>query len=161
MDSYGDREYTNFLVYFICIFNFVLFFTGVVLHIYFSTCHFDDSTRFAWNCDQVRYTQFFCRRFDFEYIHAFFRHWCQCYFILSSTSTNPFQNSPLFLPLYLKCMDELGWASLQPLFACPFLNDVFNPQILHIGNLITIGLNLGCAFAPTTGALIAFRFLCM
>jgi hypothetical protein len=37
----------------------------------------------------------------------------------------------------------------------------FDPrfQVLHIGNLIYLAFNLGCAFAPTAGSLIAFRFL--
>jgi hypothetical protein len=32
-------------------------------------------------------------------------------------------------------------------------------KILHICNLVHIGFNLGCAFSPTAGSLIAFRFL--
>ncbi|KAJ6455268.1 major facilitator superfamily domain-containing protein [Mycena vitilis] len=31
--------------------------------------------------------------------------------------------------------------------------------VLNLGNLITIAFSLGCAFAPTSGALLAFRFL--
>jgi hypothetical protein len=34
-------------------------------------------------------------------------------------------------------------------------------QVLHISNLAHGVLNLGCAFSPTSGSLIAFRFLCM
>jgi hypothetical protein len=33
-------------------------------------------------------------------------------------------------------------------------------QVLHISNLFTLAFSLGCAFAPNTGALIGFRFLC-
>jgi len=32
-------------------------------------------------------------------------------------------------------------------------------QLLHIGNILTLGFSLGCAYAPTTGTFIAFRFL--
>ena len=32
-------------------------------------------------------------------------------------------------------------------------------QILHIGNIFTLFFSLGCAYSPTTGSLIAFRFL--
>lgn len=32
-------------------------------------------------------------------------------------------------------------------------------QVLHIANVFSLAFNLGCAFAPNTGALIAFRFL--
>ena len=32
-------------------------------------------------------------------------------------------------------------------------------QILHLGNIFSMVLALGCAFAPNTGALLAFRFL--
>jgi len=31
--------------------------------------------------------------------------------------------------------------------------------VLHIANIFTLGFNLGCAFAPTTRALIGLRFL--
>ena len=34
-------------------------------------------------------------------------------------------------------------------------------QLLHIGNICTLCFNVGCAYAPTTGALIGFRLLCM
>lgn len=32
-------------------------------------------------------------------------------------------------------------------------------QVLHIGNLLFLCFNLGCALAPTTNIFIAFRFL--
>ena len=33
------------------------------------------------------------------------------------------------------------------------------PQVLHINMFLFAGFNLGCAFSPTVGSLIAFRFL--
>jgi hypothetical protein len=33
-------------------------------------------------------------------------------------------------------------------------------EVLHISNLAHMVFNLGCAFSPTSGSLIAFRFLC-
>jgi hypothetical protein len=33
-------------------------------------------------------------------------------------------------------------------------------QVLHVGNLVTLALSLGSAFAPNTGTLIGLRFLC-
>jgi len=33
--------------------------------------------------------------------------------------------------------------------------------LYHIGNLFTLAFSLGCAFAPTMGSFIGFRFLCM
>jgi hypothetical protein len=77
--------------------------------------------------------------------------------LYSSTSTHPFDNSPCFLLLYQKCMGELGSVSLLTLQPY-FLTLSFN-QVYHGGNLVTVGLNLGCAFAPTTGSLIGLRFL--
>ncbi|KAJ7607772.1 hypothetical protein DFH06DRAFT_1149316 [Mycena polygramma] len=38
------------------------------------------------------------------------------------------------------------------------VGDVRTP-VLNLGNLITIAFSLGCAFAPTSGTLLAFRFL--
>lgn len=32
-------------------------------------------------------------------------------------------------------------------------------QVLHIGNLVFLCFNLGCALAPTTNIFLAFRFL--
>ncbi|KAJ7269851.1 major facilitator superfamily domain-containing protein [Mycena rebaudengoi] len=42
--------------------------------------------------------------------------------------------------------------AIGPLFLAPL-------SVLHIGNLFTIIFNVGCAFAPTTGVLLVFRFL--
>lgn len=35
----------------------------------------------------------------------------------------------------------------------------FATQVLHIGNLFSLGFNLGCGYAPNTSTLIALRFL--
>jgi MFS family permease len=48
---------------------------------------------------------------------------------------------------------------VAPLFLAPLSEMYGRRWVLNIGNLVTIGFNLGCAFAPTTGALLAFRFL--
>ncbi|KAJ6560589.1 major facilitator superfamily domain-containing protein [Mycena vulgaris] len=49
--------------------------------------------------------------------------------------------------------------AIAPLFLAP-LSEMYGRQwVLHIGNLFTIAFNIGCAFAPTTGALLGFRFL--
>jgi MFS family permease len=32
--------------------------------------------------------------------------------------------------------------------------------LYHISNLLTLAFSLGCAFAPTMGSFIGFRFLC-
>ncbi|KAJ7118564.1 major facilitator superfamily domain-containing protein [Mycena crocata] len=49
--------------------------------------------------------------------------------------------------------------ALGPLFLAPLSEMYGRKWVLHIGNLVTIGFNIGCAFAPNTGALLAFRFL--
>ncbi|TRM67442.1 major facilitator superfamily domain-containing protein [Schizophyllum amplum] len=49
--------------------------------------------------------------------------------------------------------------ALGPLVIGP-LSEIFGRTwVLHISNLLSLAFNLGCAFAPTTSALIAFRFL--
>ncbi|KAJ7074033.1 major facilitator superfamily domain-containing protein [Mycena amicta] len=51
--------------------------------------------------------------------------------------------------------------AMGPLFLAP-VSEMYGrsrPQVINICNLITIGFNLGCAFAPNTGSLLAFRFL--
>ncbi|KAJ7817769.1 major facilitator superfamily domain-containing protein, partial [Mycena olivaceomarginata] len=48
--------------------------------------------------------------------------------------------------------------AIAPLFLAP-LSEMYGRCVLHIGNLCTIAFNLGCAFAPTTGSLLGFRFL--
>ncbi|KAJ6486473.1 major facilitator superfamily domain-containing protein [Mycena vitilis] len=47
---------------------------------------------------------------------------------------------------------------IAPLFLAP-LSEMYGRYVLNLGNLITIAFSLGCAFAPTSGALLAFRFL--
>ncbi|KAJ7756796.1 multidrug resistance protein 4 [Mycena maculata] len=47
---------------------------------------------------------------------------------------------------------------IGPLILAP-LSEMYGRYVLNLGNLITIGFNIGCAFAPTTGSLLAFRFL--
>ncbi|KAJ7786884.1 major facilitator superfamily domain-containing protein [Mycena olivaceomarginata] len=49
--------------------------------------------------------------------------------------------------------------AIAPLFLAPLSEMYGRKWVLHIGNLCTIAFNLGCAFAPTTGALLGFRFL--
>jgi len=46
-----------------------------------------------------------------------------------------------------------------PLFLAPFSEMYGRTWLYHVCNLSSIGFNLGCAYAPTTGALIGFRFL--
>ncbi|KAJ7368886.1 major facilitator superfamily domain-containing protein [Mycena albidolilacea] len=48
---------------------------------------------------------------------------------------------------------------IAPLFLAPLSEMYGRRWVLNIGNLVTIAFSLGCAFAPTTGALLAFRFL--
>nr|GAT59330.1 predicted protein [Mycena chlorophos] len=49
--------------------------------------------------------------------------------------------------------------AIGPLFLAPVSEMYGRRWVLNICNLISIGFNLGCAFAPNTGALLAFRFL--
>ncbi|KII94683.1 hypothetical protein PLICRDRAFT_33499 [Plicaturopsis crispa FD-325 SS-3] len=60
---------------------------------------------------------------------------------------------PLTLSIFL-----LSFA-LGPLILAPLSEMYGRTWVLHIGNILLIAFNLGCAFAPTTGALIGFRFL--
>ena len=48
----------------------------------------------------------------------------------------------------------------QPLVLAPLSELYGRTWVLHIGNLFTVAFSLGCAFAPNTNTLIAFRFLC-
>ncbi|KAI0053098.1 MFS general substrate transporter [Auriscalpium vulgare] len=50
--------------------------------------------------------------------------------------------------------------AISPLIWAPLSEIYGRLWILHINNLLFLAFNLGCAFAPTTGALIGFRFLC-
>ncbi|KAF6764235.1 multidrug resistance protein 4 [Ephemerocybe angulata] len=56
------------------------------------------------------------------------------------------------------CIFLLSFA-IAPLLLAPLSEMYGRTWVLHIGNLFTVGFSLGCAFAPNTGALIAFRFL--
>ncbi|KAG2008230.1 multidrug transporter [Coprinopsis cinerea AmutBmut pab1-1] len=49
--------------------------------------------------------------------------------------------------------------AIAPLILAPLSEIYGRTWILHIGNLFTIAFSLGCAFAPNTGAFVAFRFL--
>ncbi|KAJ7634899.1 multidrug resistance protein 4 [Roridomyces roridus] len=48
---------------------------------------------------------------------------------------------------------------IGPLFLAPLSEMYGRRWVLHVGNLFSIVFNLGCAFAPNTIALLAFRFL--
>ncbi|KAA1466239.1 multidrug resistance protein 4 [Dentipellis sp. KUC8613] len=50
--------------------------------------------------------------------------------------------------------------AISPLFYAPLSELYGRKWVLHISNLLFLAFNLGCAFAPSTGALIGFRFLC-
>ncbi|CAA7264391.1 unnamed protein product [Cyclocybe aegerita] len=49
--------------------------------------------------------------------------------------------------------------ALGPLVLAPLSEMYGRTWVLHIGNLISLAFSLGCAYAPTTGSFIAFRFL--
>ncbi|KAJ7217316.1 major facilitator superfamily domain-containing protein [Mycena pura] len=49
--------------------------------------------------------------------------------------------------------------ALGPLILAPLSEMYGRRWVMNICNLLTIAFNLGCAFAPTTGVLLAFRFL--
>jgi len=68
----------------------------------------------------------------------------------------------VFSPLIIAPLSEMYGreyvSSQAPAASCV---DVYPGRWLyHIGNLFTLGLSLGCAFAPTMGSFIGFRFLC-
>ncbi|PPQ99251.1 hypothetical protein CVT24_009296 [Panaeolus cyanescens] len=46
-----------------------------------------------------------------------------------------------------------------PLILAPLSEMYGRTWVLHLGNLFTMAFSFGCAFAPNTGSLIAFRFL--
>jgi len=50
--------------------------------------------------------------------------------------------------------------AISPLFYAPMSEMYGRLWVLHINNLLFLAFNLGCAFAPTTGALLGFRILC-
>lgn len=49
--------------------------------------------------------------------------------------------------------------AIGPLFLAPLSEMYGRTWVLHICNTISIGFNLGCAFAPNVNSLIGFRFL--
>ncbi|RDB30839.1 hypothetical protein Hypma_005829 [Hypsizygus marmoreus] len=49
--------------------------------------------------------------------------------------------------------------AIGPLFLAPLSEMYGRTWVLHIGNLFSLAFTLGCAFSPTVGSLIAFRFL--
>ncbi|KZV69849.1 multidrug resistance protein 4 [Peniophora sp. CONT] len=50
--------------------------------------------------------------------------------------------------------------AIAPLFYAP-LSEIYGRKwVLDISNVFFIGFNFGCAFAPSTGALVGLRFLC-
>ena len=54
-------------------------------------------------------------------------------------------------------MDEHGYVEHQNLNLAHVV--ILITKILHIANVFSIAFNIGCAFAPSSGSLIAFRFL--
>ncbi|KAF9498482.1 MFS general substrate transporter [Pleurotus eryngii] len=49
--------------------------------------------------------------------------------------------------------------ALGPLFLAPLSEMYGRTWVLHIANILFLGFNIGCAFSPNAGSLIAFRFL--
>ncbi|KAF9811719.1 hypothetical protein IEO21_06475 [Rhodonia placenta] len=49
--------------------------------------------------------------------------------------------------------------AIGPLFFGPLSEMYGRAWVLHLSNILLLGANIGCAFAPNTGALIGFRFL--
>ncbi|KAF8644914.1 hypothetical protein AX16_008197 [Volvariella volvacea WC 439] len=49
--------------------------------------------------------------------------------------------------------------ALAPLVLAPLSEMYGRTWILHIGNLLSLAFNLGCAYAPDTGTLLGMRFL--
>ncbi|KAI0265179.1 multidrug resistance protein 4 [Gloeopeniophorella convolvens] len=50
--------------------------------------------------------------------------------------------------------------AISPLVYAPLSEMYGRKWVLHINNILFVGFNLGCAFAPSKNALIGFRFLC-
>ncbi|KAH6917889.1 hypothetical protein BKA70DRAFT_1245637 [Coprinopsis sp. MPI-PUGE-AT-0042] len=50
--------------------------------------------------------------------------------------------------------------AITPLFLPPLSEVYGRTWVLHLGGMFTIAFSIGCAFAPSTGSLVAFRFLC-
>ncbi|KAF9023683.1 MFS general substrate transporter [Hymenopellis radicata] len=49
--------------------------------------------------------------------------------------------------------------AIGPLFLAPLSEMYGRTWVLHIGNILSLAFNMGCAYAPTTGAFIGFRLL--
>ncbi|KDQ29201.1 hypothetical protein PLEOSDRAFT_1092869 [Pleurotus ostreatus PC15] len=49
--------------------------------------------------------------------------------------------------------------ALGPLVLAPLSEMYGRTWVLHIANILFLGFNIGCAFSPNAGSLIAFRFL--
>ncbi|KAK0192500.1 multidrug resistance protein 4 [Armillaria mellea] len=49
--------------------------------------------------------------------------------------------------------------ALGPLILGPLSEMYGRTWVVHIGNILSLGFNMGCAYAPNTGALIGFRLL--
>ena len=49
--------------------------------------------------------------------------------------------------------------AVGPLFIAPLSEMYGRVWVLHLSNIFFTAFTLGCIWAPTTGALIAFRFL--
>ncbi|KAJ7639390.1 major facilitator superfamily domain-containing protein [Roridomyces roridus] len=49
--------------------------------------------------------------------------------------------------------------AIGPLFMAPLSEMYGRRWVLHIAAVFTLGFNLGCAFSPTTGSMLGFRFL--
>ena len=76
-------------------YSFFFFLAGIVIHISCSTGQCNDGTWFAGDCNQVCDNKFLHRSSEFEYLCAWFRHWCQYY----STSVFIFRPQPLLTGL--------------------------------------------------------------
>ncbi|KXN81467.1 hypothetical protein AN958_04548 [Leucoagaricus sp. SymC.cos] len=61
---------------------------------------------------------------------------------------------------YVLCLNEQYLlTTVQPLVFGP-LSEIYGRQwLFHIANILTMAFGLGCAFSPSTGSLVAFRFL--
>ncbi|KXN89321.1 hypothetical protein AN958_05819 [Leucoagaricus sp. SymC.cos] len=64
------------------------------------------------------------------------------------------------LPAYVLCLNEQYLlTTIQPLIFGP-LSEIYGRKwLFHIANILTMAFGLGCAFSPSTGSLVAFRFL--
>lgn len=68
-------------------------------------------------------------------------------------------DNDLYKPLILAPLSEMYGRTWVRAHVPPSIITLNFLQVLHIANIFSLAFNLGCAFAPNTGALIAFRFL--